>query len=283
MSKPVAVVTDSTATIPESLVRQYNITVVPLQVIWGTQTYLDGVDITPEEFYRRLRTAKELPTTSQPSAGAFAEVYQRLHDQGYDILAVLISSKLSGTIASAEQAKDMVPEARVEIVDSLQVGMSLGFQAVAAARAAAEGADLMQAKAVAEQARDRSGVLLLVETLEYLHRGGRIGGASRLFGSMLNIKPILEVQNGRVEPVEKVRSRKKALKRLVALAVDRIGGRQPVRVAVLHADAEEEAQRLLDMLKEHVTPVEEYITPASPTVGVHVGPGTVGITYLAGM
>ncbi len=283
MSKPVAVITDSTATIPEHLVQEYNITVVPLQVIWGTETYLDGVDITPAEFYRRLRTSKDIPTTSQPSAGAFAEVYRRLHEQGYDILAVLISSKLSGTIASAEQAKEMVPEARVEIVDSLQVAMSLGFQVLAAARAVAEGADLMQAKAVAEQARDRAGVLLLVETLEYLHRGGRIGGAARLFGSMLNIKPILEVQNGRVEPVEKVRSRKKALRRLVDLAVDRMGGREPVRVAVLHADAEAEAQRLMDMLKEKVTPVEAYITPVSPVVGVHVGPGTVGITYLSGM
>jgi len=283
MSKPVAVVTDSTATIPEHLVQQYNITVVPLQVIWGTETFLDGVDITAEEFYRRLRTAKDLPTTSQPSAGVFADVYRRLHDQGFDILAVLISSKLSGTIASAEQAKAMVPEARVEIVDSLQVAMSLGFQVLAAARAVAEGADLMQAKAVAEKARDLSGVLLLVETLEYLHRGGRIGGAARLFGSMLNIKPILEVQDGRVEAVDKVRSRKKALKRMVNLAVERMGGREPVRIAVLHADAEEEAQRLMDMLKERVTPVEAYITPASPVVGVHVGPGTVGITYLAGM
>ncbi len=283
MSKPVAVVTDSTATIPEHLVQQYNITVVPLQVIWGTETFLDGIDITPEEFYRRLRTSKEIPTTSQPSAGAFAEVYRRLHEQGHDILAVLISSKLSGTIASAEQAKEMVPEARVEIVDSLQVAMSLGFQVLAAARAVADGADLMQAKAVAEQARDRAGVLLLVETLEYLHRGGRIGGAARLFGSMLNIKPILEVQNGRVEPVEKVRSRKKALKRLVDLAIERMGGREPIRVAVLHADAEEEAQRLMDMLKAKISPVEAYITPVSPVVGVHVGPGTVGITYLSGM
>lgn len=283
MSKPVAVLTDSTSTLPSHLVEQYNITVVPLQLIWGDQTFVDGVDITPEAFYRRLRTAKVIPTTSQPSAAAFAEAYRRLHQQGYDILAVLISSKLSGTIASAEQAKELVPEARVEIVDSLQVAMSLGFQVLAAARAVAEGADLMQAKAVAEQARDQSGVLLLVETLEYLHRGGRIGGAARLFGSLLNIKPILEVQNGRVEPVEKVRSRKKALKRLVNLALNRMGGREPVRVAILHADAEEEAQRLMAMLQEHVTPVESYITPVSPVVGVHVGPGTVGITYLTGM
>ncbi len=283
MSKPVAVITDSTATIPQELVDQYGITVVPLQVIWDGQTYLDGVDISPEVFYQRLRTAKTLPTTSQPSAGTFAEVYRRLHEQGYDILAVLISSKLSGTITSAEQAKAMVPEARVAIVDSLQVAMSLGFQVLAAARAVAEGADLEQAKAVAEEARDKSGVLLLVDTLEYLHRGGRIGGAARLFGSMLNIKPILEVREGRVEPVEKVRSRKKALKRIVDLAVDRMGGREPVRVAVLHADAEREARRLLSMLQERITPVESYLTPVSPTVGVHVGPGTVGITYLAGL
>ncbi len=283
MSKPVAVVTDSTATVPQALVEEYNMTVVPLQVIWGDRTFLDGVDITPETFYQRLRTAEVLPTTSQPSAAAFAEVYQRLHEQGYDILAVLISSKLSGTIASAEQAKGLVPEATVEIVDSLQTAMALGFQAVAAARAAAQGASLAEAKAVAEKARDLSGVLLLPETLEYLHRGGRIGGAARLFGTMLNIKPILEVRAGRVEPADKVRSRKKARKRIVELALERMGGRTPVRVAVLHADAEDEAQLIMDMLKAQVAPEEAYITPVSPTVGVHVGPGTVGITFLAGM
>ncbi len=283
MSKPVAVVTDSTATIPEHLVQEYNITVVPLQVIWDGQTYLDGIDITPAGFYQRLRTSKSIPTTSQPSAAAFAEIYRRLHEQGYDILAVLISSKLSGTIASAEQARQMVPEARVEIVDSLQVAMSLGFQALAAARAAQEGATLEEAKAVAERARAGAGVLLLPETLEYLHRGGRIGGAARLFGTMLKISPILEVRDGRVEPVEKVRTRKKAVKRLVNLAVERMAGREPVRVAVLHADVEDEARQIMDMLNTHIQPVEAYITPVSPVVGVHVGPGTVGITYLAGM
>ncbi len=283
MSKPVAVVTDSTATIPQHLVQEYNITVVPLHVIWDGQTYLDGIDITPDAFYQRLRTSKSIPTTSQPSAAAFAEIYRRLHEQGYDILAVLISSKLSGTIASAEQAREMVPEARVEIVDSLHVAMSLGFQALAAARAAQQGATLEEAKAVAERARAGAGVLLLPETLEYLHRGGRIGGAARLFGSMLKINPILEVQQGRVEPVDKVRTRKKAIKRLVTLAVERMAGREPTRVAVLHADVEDEARQIMDMLKTHIQPVEEYITPVSPVVGVHVGPGTVGITYLAGM
>ncbi|NPA06088.1 MAG: DegV family protein [Chloroflexi bacterium] len=280
---PVAIVTDSTAYLPQDLVEQYGITVVPNLVVWDGETYRDGVDMTPQQFYERLRNAKTLPTTSQAAAGTYVEAYRALLDQGYDILSIHLSKDLSGTIESARQAKQMLGDVPIRIVDSRSVGMGLGFVVLAAARAVAEGADLEEATAVAEKAKDHVGVIFAVDTLEYLHRGGRIGGAQRLLGMMLNVKPILEIRDGRVEPVDKVRTRKKSLQRVLDLIEQRIAGRSPVRLATLHADAEEEARALLNEAARRFNAVEAYLTDVSPTVGVHVGPGTVGLAFMAGM
>ncbi len=283
MSKPVAVVTDSTASLPADLVEKYHIHVVPLRVVWDGVAYRDGVDITPEDFYRRLAEAKTLPTSSQPSAQDFVDVFRPLLDAGYDVLTVVISSKMSGTMSSAQQAKEMLGARNIEIVDSLSTGMETGFHVLLAARAAAEGASLAECKAIAEKARDHSGFLLMVPTLEFLHRGGRIGGASRWFGTMLRIKPILEVRDGRVEPLEKVRARRKALQRMADITVERVGSSKPVRLAVVHTGAEEDARQLLAQLSERLGPVETLIGNVSPVVGVHVGPNGVGVVYVAGM
>ncbi len=280
---PVAIVTDSTAYLPQELVEQYGITVVPNLVVWDGETYRDGVDMTPQQFYERMRNAKTLPTTSQAAAGTYVDAYRALLDQGYDILSIHLSKDLSGTIESARQAKQMLGDVPIRIVDSRSVGMGLGFVVLAAARAAAEGASLDDAAAVAEKAKDHVGVIFAVDTLEYLHRGGRIGGAQRLLGMMLNVKPILEIRNGRVEPVDKVRTRKKSLQRVLDLIEQRIAGRSPVRLATLHADAEDEARALLDEAARRFNAVEAYLTDVSPTVGVHVGPGTVGLAFMAGM
>lgn len=283
MSK-VAVVTDSTAYLPPAVVEQYHIAVAPQVLIWGEETFLDGVDIQPQQFYERLRQDPVMPTTSQVSVKSFYEIFFRLAEEGHEILAVLISSKLSGTIASAEQARAMLPDARIEIVDSQSTAMAMGFQVLAAARAAAEGASLEECKAIAERAREHTGVVFAVETLEFLHRGGRIGGAARLVGTLLNMKPVLELRDGRVEPVERVRTRRKSLQRVVEIVAERIGDRQPVRLATLHADAEEDARWLLEQLQARLPAVEEtYLTSVSPVVGTHAGPGTVGLAYMAGM
>jgi len=276
----VALVTDSTAYIPHELVAQYAVRVAPQVLIWDGETYLDGVDIQPQAFFQRLVTAKTLPTSSQVSVKSFYEIFRELHENGHDILAVLISSKLSGTIASAEQAKAMLPEARIEIVDSYTVAMALGFVVLAAARAAAEGATLEECRALAEEARGHVGAVLTVKTLEFLHRGGRIGGAARLVGTMLNIKPILEVRGGRIEPLEKTRTRKKALQRLVDIVAERVKGHEQVRVAALHANAEPDARWLLEQIGERVSLQEALISSVSPVIGVHVGPGTVALTYM---
>ena len=161
--------------------------------------------------------------------------------------------------------------------------MALGFQALAAARAAEEGADLAECKAVAEQARDHTGVVFAVATLEFLHRGGRIGGGARFLGTALNLKPILEIRDGRVEALERVRTRKKSLARLIELVEERTEGQSPIRIAVIHANAPEEAKALLEEASKRLGAVEEIFSDVSPVVGTHTGPGTVGIAYMAGM
>jgi len=225
MSK-VAIVTDSTAYLPVEVIEQYNIHVVPLQLIWGEETFKDGVDIQPGEFYTRLQTADVMPTTSQPSAAEFKTLFEKLAAEGKDILAILISSGLSGTVASAVQAQKMLPEVRIEIVDSQTGAMALGMHVLEAARAAAEGENLAACKALAEGAQAKSGVVFAVDTLEFLHRGGRIGGAKRLMGTVLNIKPILDVKDGKVNALDSVRTRRKAHQRLLELIQDRSQGRR---------------------------------------------------------
>ena len=279
----VAIVTDSTSYIPKEYLDQYPISVVPQVLIWGEQVYEDGVDISPSEFYTRLKGAKIMPSTSQVTPKSFHKVYSQLLEQECQVLAMLISEKLSGTIASAVQAQEAFPEAPIEIVNTYSTAMALGFQVLSVARAAKEGASLVECKALAEKARQHTGLVFAVDTLEYLHRGGRIGTASRFLGTALNIKPILELVDGRVEAVERVRTRQKSLERLLDLAEERIGDRQPVRLATLHAQAPEEAQMLLDMGLKRFNTVENIFSEVSPVVGNHTGPGTVGIAFMAGM
>ena len=283
MTKPVAVVTDSTSYIPQELREKYNISIVPLIVVWDGVTYRDGIDITPEEFYPRLATSKTLPTSSQASLKDFLDTFSRLLDAGYDILTVVISSRMSGTIKVAEQAKEELGADNIEIVDSLSTAMELGFHALTAARAAADGASLAEVKELVERARENSGFLLTLKTLEFLHRGGRIGGASRWFGTALRIKPILEVRDGRVEPLEKIRTHKRAIKRMVDIVVERTRGRKPIRLAIGHINAEEKAREVMEQITPILEPEEVLFTTVSPVVGTHVGPGGVGIAYLTGV
>ena len=284
MSK-VALVTDSTTYMPPELVKKYNIAVAPQVVIWENKTYKDGVDIGSQEFFTRLKTAKIMPTTSQVAVISFQEIFQDLVERGFDVLALLISSKLSGTIQSAIQARDLMGSSRekVHVVDSQSVAMALGFQVLAAARALEDGASLQDAIALAEKSCQNTGVFFAVDTLEFLHRGGRIGGAQRFIGTMLNMKPILAIQDGRVEGIERIRTKAKALDRVLELTNEKIAGRTPVRLATLHANAAEEARALLTRAEQALNPVESLFTEVSPAVGIHTGPGTVGLAFMAGM
>ena len=284
MSK-IALVTDSTTYMPPELVKKYNISVAPQVLIWGDQTYKDGVDIDSREFFTRLKTARVMPTTSQVAVVSFQEIFQDLVDKDFNVLAVLVSAKLSGTIQSAVQARELMGAAgeKIHIVDSQSVAMALGFQVLAVARALEDGASLMEAIALAEKSHQYTGVFFAVDTLEFLHRGGRIGGAQRFIGTMLNMKPILAIQDGRVEGIERIRTKNKAHDRVLELTLEKVGGRTPVRLATLHANASEDARALLSRAEAALKPVESVFTEVSPTVGTHAGPGTVGLAFMAGM
>ena len=284
MSK-VALVTDSTSYIPKEIKEKYPITVVPQVIIWDGQTYEDDVTMTPEQFYTRLRTAKVMPSTSQVSVVNMQKAFSNLLEQGYDVLGIFLSSKLSGTFQSAVLGREQLSsgQEKVDYIDSNTTAMALGFMVLSVARAAVEGASLADCKALAEKARDHVGVYLTVETLEFLHRGGRIGGAQRFLGTALNLKPIMEITGGRVEAVERVRTRGKALDRLVELVAEKCAGKSPVRMATLHADSEADAKILLDKITPLVHPIESVFAAVSPAVGANAGPGTVGLAWMAGM
>ena len=284
MSKT-AIVTDSTAWIPRELIDQYNITVAPQVLIWGDETLNDGVDIQPQEFYARIKTAKVMPTTSQVSIVTMQNIFTDLLEKGFDVLGVLISSNLSGTMHSAIQGRESLGtgKEKVHLVDSQSTAMAMGFQVLAAARAAADGASAEDAKAVAEKARDHTGVFFAVDTLEFLHRGGRIGGAQRFIGTALNMKPVLAIVDGRVEAVERIRTKGKAIDRVLELVAEKTKGQTPIRLASLHANAPEEARSLLDRAAKELGAKESIFTEVSPVIGNHAGPGTVGLAYMYGM
>ncbi len=279
--KKVAIITDSTVSLPTELLQELNISLVHQILIWGDQSYLDLIDIQVEEFYHKLKTAKVMPTTSQATVPDFKEVYNRLINEGYDILAILLSHKLSGTIQSATQAKEFFPGANIEIFDSLATSLAMGWQVLAAARAAKGGASLKDCLAVAEKARANSGVVFVVDTLEFLHRGGRIGGAARFLGTALNLKPVLELKDGKIEAIERVPTQRKAINRMIEVVKERIGDRTPVKIGILNADVPEKGRHLEAQCAELFKPNELIFSPVSPVIGTHAGPGTLGIAYLA--
>ena len=275
MSKrPVAIVTDSTADLPPELAAARSVTVVPLTLNLDGQSLLDGVDITPAEFYRRLSNAATHPTTSQPSPGRFAEAYTALLEDHEAVVSIHISGKLSGTVASARQAADMTDPKRVHVVDSELVSMSLGLVTLVASALASQSvsAEAIEAKVLAM--RPHVQTYFSVATLEFLRRGGRIGRASALLGSVLQVKPVLCIRDGLVTPLERVRTFERALTRIVELtrAVDRGQG---VCIIVGHAGAEADADRVSLELE----PIAESIMvqPLGPVVGAHAGPGVVGV------
>jgi DegV family protein with EDD domain len=280
-----AIVTDSTASIPKDLIEKFKITVAPQVLIWGEETLNDGVDIQPQEFYTRIKTTKVMPTTSQVPIMTMQSIFSGLVEEGFDVLGIFISSKLSGTMQSAIQGRDALKAGKdkVHVVDSNATAMAMGFQVLAAARAVANGASVIDAKVIAEKARNHTGVYFAVETLEFLHRGGRIGGAQRFIGTALNMKPVLALIDGRVEAMERVRTKRKALDRIFELVAEKSKGQSPIRLASLHANALDEAQALLAHAVNELNAEESILAEVSPVVGNHAGPGVVGLAYMVGM
>jgi DegV family protein with EDD domain len=271
-----AILTDSTCDIPPTLLQRYHITVVPLCVIWGHEELRDGQDIDTPTFYARLARDPLHPQTSQPTPTAFAEAVRRTEAE--EALIITLTSALSGTYEAAVQARDLL-DRPVHIVDSRSLSMGLGWQVLAAARERERGGSLAAMIAAADQVRDDLSLLLTLDTLEYLHRGGRIGTAAKLLASAVQLKPVLEVDHvtGALQVVGKIRTRRKALTNLVEETFARLDHAKPMRVAVLHGGALEDAQTLVEAVKRRVQPLELITAQITPALGVHGGPGAVGI------
>ncbi len=279
----VNIITDSSAYLPKDIAEKYNVRVVPLSLHWDGESYYDNVDIHAEEFYTRLLTSKTIPTTSQVTIGQFVEVFEPLVKAGEDVLYLSVSYGISATYNSAVQAAEMLGNPpNLMILDTRLVAMALSLLVIEAARAAEKGASLAEVKKVAEDALPRIGVFFTVDTLEYLHKGGRINSAKRLLGSAINLKPIMEIRDGKIELVESVISTKKATMRMLDLVEKGVAGRTPVRLAPFHALAFERMLAMEASAIERFHPVEIFRSEVSPAIGAHTGPGTLAIAYMVG-
>jgi DegV family protein with EDD domain len=277
-----AIVTDSGVNIPTSVEEEYGIHIVPLKVIFNGQTFKDGAEITPAQFYEKLRAAPELPTTSQPSSGDFVEVYSRLSEEADAIVSIHLSEDLSGTVKSALAAQQLVNHVPIEVIDSRSASLGLGFVVMAAARAAQDGKSLPEVVAAARELIPRINVMFVVDTLKYLHMGGRIGGASAMLGTALKIKPLLHLYEGEVNPLERVRSKCRATERMLAIMAQRLAAEQDdgeLHAAVVHADRHDEAKELKEQVQSRFEPNELYLAELTPAIGTHVGPGTIGLGW----
>jgi DegV family protein with EDD domain len=277
----IAILTDSTAYLPEAFVESHNIRVVPLKIHWDGVNFEDGVDITPSGFYEHLAKSSTIPTTSQPPVDEFLQIYEELAADYDGIIVPLISSGISGTVSSATTAAAMFSKIPVEVIDTRSTAAGLALIDIAVAEAVAGGKELAAIKNSTEAIVLRSELFFAVDTLKYLHKGGRIGGASRYFGTALNIKPILYLDNdGKIAALDRVRTKRKAMEKLVQLAVDKAAGR-PIHVGVMHANAPDDAIGLQNQLLSQLDCRQSGIYDISPVIGTHVGPGCLGIAVYA--
>lgn len=270
----IRIVTDSAADLPPELVRQWDITVVPCNVVVGDVSYKDGVDISADEFYRKLVANPQLPTTSQPSAADFQAVYEDLVEQGDSIVSIHLSAKLSGTLNSAEQARDSISAADIQIIDSQLASIPMGLVVLAAAQLAQNGGPSQE---IADQVRrdlPLTQCYFLLDTLEYLQKGGRIGKAQAFLGGVLNVKPILGLRDGEVHPVERARNRQRGIRRLLELAHEAAPLRQ---LAVIYSTEPEMAEELRRGLTDLLPEDQIVTTRYGAVLGTYIGPSAVGL------
>jgi DegV family protein with EDD domain len=267
----VKIVTDSTSDLPEKVAEELGITVVPLNVHFDMDTYRDGVDISADEFYKRLITSSTLPKTSAPAPGIFIDSYQKLAGEAEAIISIHISSKLSGTHEAAQAAqRDLAGECRIEVINSESVSMGLGLLAVAAAKAARAGATAEEVVKLIQESIPRVHLVGALDTLDFLYKGGRVGKASAWFGSLLSIKPLISVRDGEVVPLERVRTRSKAIERLYQLLKERLPAKE---IGVMYSTDAEEAEKLAEHLRELFPQQPVYLSRFGPVLGTYMGPG----------
>jgi len=277
----VRIVTDSTSDLPPELASELGIAVVPLSVIFGDDVYRDKVDITHDLFYEKLVSSKVLPTTSAPSVGDFLAVYEPLLKETDEIVAIHLSSKLSATYNNACQAAQYLADrgARIEVIDSLSVSFGIMFMSIAAARAARAGATVEEIRTLVESMIPRVHIFVVLDTLEYVRRGGRIGRARAFLGAVLRVKPILSFRGGEVHPEERVRTKSLALERMFQIATSYP---RATDVGIGYSTNAQEAEELRRRLEAALPGAKIHVARLGPVLGVHGGPGTLGIGVLEG-
>ena len=273
----IAILTDSSANLPPDMVERHNLTVMPFKIQWGEESFRDGIDLTPAEFYRHLAAHSDLPTTSQLSTSEFLQAFDALAPRCDGIVVLSISSGISGTVASAQAAAAQFSSVPVEVVDTRSTTSGLALIVLAAARAVEQGSSLAEVAQVARDVSQKMRIVFVVDTLKYLQKGGRIGGAARYLGTVLGIKPLLFLNpEGKIDALERIRTRRKAIARLVELA-EETAGDQPAYVGIFHANVPEEAAAFQARLAERLHCKNIYTFELSPVIGAHVGPGTIGV------
>jgi DegV family protein with EDD domain len=274
----VRVVTDSTIDLTKELIEKYNIEVVPLTISIDGESYLDSIDITPSEFIQKMRNAKDLPKSSQPAAGQFVEVYNRLASDGSDIISIHMTGGMSGTVQSAESAAKMV-EHNVHVIDSRFISKALGFQVIEAAKMAQQGKTAEEILKVVKDIRDNTYLFITVDTLENLVKGGRIGKGKALIGSLLNIKPIASLEGGVYTPVTKVRSHSQIISFLTKQFTEDTKGKEIMGVGIVHADNIQVANKLKESIYNVCGFEEITVEDTTPVISTHTGPGAIGFMY----
>jgi len=277
----IAIVTDSTCDMPPHLAQELGVSVVPLSVIFGEDAYKEGVDITPDLFYERLQSAKDLPTTSAPSVGDFLQTYREVLKTTDEILSIHLSSKLSATYDAACQAAAQLADegARIDVVDSQSISVGMMFMTVAASKAAREGATIDEIRKLMDNMAPRLRIYIVLDTLEYVRRGGRIGRARAFLGTLLRVKPVLSIKEGEVHPEERVRTRAHALDRIFQLATSYPSIEE---IGVTYSTNAEEADAMKRRLEGALAGTKVHVTRLGPVIGVHGGPGVLGIGVLEG-
>jgi len=275
----VAIVTDSSSSLTQAMGRDSGIHVIPIEITAGSHSYRDGIDLDADLFYRLLPDSRSLPTTSQPTTAAFLQTYSSLAQHADGIVSIHVSREMSATLESAQSARQALPDVPIYIIDSRSVTMGLGLLAIAAAQAAAAGQDATQVVNLVEELIPRMNVILTVDTLENLRRGGRIGGAAALLGLALSIKPVLYLHDGRIEPLDRPRTRRRAIERVLDLVDQRAASSTALHAAVFHCAAPDAAQALADQVASRYECEELLTVEAGPTIGTHAGPGTLGVAF----
>jgi len=286
MAQKVAIITDSSACIPGELLRQYRIGLVPLNVIIGHKTYQDGVDITPTEFYALLRETEELPMTSHSSPGAHLEAYRQASQIAPGILCITLSASFSGQFSSAQVARELagesLPGVAIEVLDCGTAAAAQGLVVLAAARAAASGWSLGEVVEKAKRVAERVHLVAMVDTLHYLVRGGHVPKAAAWASSLFRIKPLLTLSDGDVRPLAKTRTTARAITRMLKAMKQMVIKGLPLHVAVMHADALDNAELLKEQIVSRFDCSELFITEFTPVMGAHIGPGLIGVAFCSG-